>query len=170
MSFQPIATAYISWLSLEEGGREKPPSGAIYAATAKFSEQSDEFFSVVLRRFVVLSNRTKLSNIMILQRPKVRGINKKNVDFGKKVINNRVHHSHRASSSQYGTGRLWKTVGHNPLLYDLDFFAPELVVDKLSPGTKLWITEGPRTVAQGEIVSVDAELVNKIRSECKSWV
>jgi hypothetical protein len=50
MSFQPIATAYISWLSLEEGGREKPPYGTIYAATAKFAEQSDEFFSVVMRQ------------------------------------------------------------------------------------------------------------------------
>jgi hypothetical protein len=43
-------------------------------------------------------------------------------------------------------------------------------VDKLSPGTKLWITEGPRTVARGEIISVDAELVNKIRSESTSRV
>jgi hypothetical protein len=116
MSFQPIATAYISWLSLEEGGREKPPSGTIYAATAKFAEQSDEFFSVVLQR---------------IHRPRVF------TDIEK---------------------------------YDLDFFAPELVVDRLSPGTKLWITEGPRTVAQGEIVSVDAPLINKIRSESKSRV
>lgn len=115
MSFQPIATAYISWLSLEEGGREEPPSGNIYAATAKFSEQSDEFFSVVLRE---------------VHQPKY--------------------------SSQ--------------IRYDLDFFAPELVVDKLSPGTKLWITEGPRTVAQGEIVSVDVPLINKIRSERTSRV
>jgi hypothetical protein len=58
----------------------------------------------------------------------------------------------------------------SPKKYDLDFFAPELVVDKLSPGTKLWITEGPRTVARGEIISVDAELVNKISSESTSRV
>jgi hypothetical protein len=115
MSFQPIATAYISWLSLEEGGREKPPSGTIYAATAKFAEQSDEFFSVVLQR---------------MHRPRFTPTEK----------------------------------------YDLDFFAPELVVDRLSPGTKLWITEGPRIVAHGEIVSVDAPLINKIRSESKSRV
>jgi hypothetical protein len=115
MSFQPIATACISWLSLEEGGREKIPSGTIYASTAKFAEQSDEFFSVVLRQ---VREPTYTSQIR----------------------------------------------------YDLDFFAPELVVDKLSPGTKLWITEGPRTVAQGEIVSVDAPLINKIRSERTSRV
>jgi hypothetical protein len=115
MSFQPIATAYLSWLSLEEGGREKLPSGNIYAATAKFSEQSDEFFSVVLREV----------------------------------------HQPRYSSQ---------------IRYDLDFFAQELVADKLSPGTKLWITEGPRTVAHGEIVSVDAPLINKIRSERTSRV
>ncbi len=116
MSFQPIVTAEISWLSLEEGGREKLPAG-IYAATAKFSEQSDEFFSVVLRQ--------------------VHGV------------------------------RLGFPF---PMKYDLDFFAPELVVDKLSPDTKLWITEGPRTVAQGEIISVNAALINKIRSELRSRV
>jgi hypothetical protein len=115
MSFQPIATACISWLSLKEGGREKPPPGTIYAATAKFAEQSDEFFSVVMRQ---------------------------------------VHL--RITSS--------------PEKYDLDFFAPELVVDKLSPGTKLWLTEGPRIVAHGEIVSVDAPLISKIRSERTSRV
>jgi hypothetical protein len=115
MSFQPIATAYLSWLSLEEGGREKSPSGTIYAATVKFSKQSDEFFSVVMRE-----------------------------------THQPVYTSH--------------------IRYDLDFFAPELIVERLSPGTKLWITEGPRTVAQGEIVSVDVPLINKIRSERTSRV
>jgi hypothetical protein len=130
MSFQPIATAYISWLSLEEGGREKPPSGTIYAATAKFSEQSDEFFSVVLRPF----------------HPQSPDQDKENAEWP------------------------WLRLTSFSEKYDLDFFAPELVVDKLSPGTKLWFTEGPRTVAQGEIVSVDAPLISKIRSERTSRV
>jgi hypothetical protein len=130
MPFQPVATADISWLSLEEGGREKPPSGTIYAATAKFAELSDEFFSVVLRPF----------------NPQSPGQDKENAE---------VH---------------WLRLTAFPKKYDLDFFAPELVADRLSPGTKLWLTEGQRTVAQGEIMSVDTALINKIRSESKSRV
>jgi hypothetical protein len=121
MSFQPIATAYISWFSLEEGGREKPPSGTIYAATAKFAEQSDEFFSVVLRPF----------------HPQSPDKDKENAEL----------HCLRHTAF--------------PEKYDLDFFAPELVADRLSPGTKLWLTEGPHTVAQGEIMSVDTALISR---------
>lgn len=37
---------------------------------------------------------------------------------------------------------------------ELGFLAPELVLDKLAPGVKLLITEGPKTVAECEIMSV----------------
>jgi hypothetical protein len=158
MSFQPIATAYISWLSLEEGGREKPPSGNIYAATAKFAEQGNEFFSVALRRssLVAFSNRTRLLE-----------------NRRRRMTDSKIKHQYpylakiREGAIASISCRMF---GDNRLFYDLDFFAPKLVMDKLSPGTKLWITEGPRTVAQGEIVSVDAALINKIRSERKSRV
>jgi hypothetical protein len=45
---QPVATARIRWLSPAEGGRGSPPAGPVYAATAHFADEPDQF-SVVLR-------------------------------------------------------------------------------------------------------------------------
>ena len=46
----PVALADIYWLAPEEGGRKQPPSGPVYAATARFAEDApDQLFSVVLR-------------------------------------------------------------------------------------------------------------------------
>src|SRR5437868_3456946 len=45
----PVARAQIDWLTPSEGGRPEPPSGPIYAATARFAEDAeDQLFSVVL--------------------------------------------------------------------------------------------------------------------------
>jgi hypothetical protein len=47
---EPVALAQIHWLSPAEGGRFKPPSGTVYAATARFAaDPAGELFSVVLR-------------------------------------------------------------------------------------------------------------------------
>ncbi|NHC34245.1 hypothetical protein [Scytonema millei] len=43
------ATAKVYWLTPERGGRKVPPSGSVYAATAQFDEQENEFFSIVIR-------------------------------------------------------------------------------------------------------------------------
>jgi len=53
------------------------------------------------------------------------------------------------------------------LIYHLDFFAPELVLDQLIPGKKIWITEGLRTVAEGTITAIEAA---KIRPQHTSPV
>ncbi len=43
------AVARVRWLSRSEGGRETPPPGPIYAATARFADDDGQLFSVVLR-------------------------------------------------------------------------------------------------------------------------
>ncbi len=45
---QPIAKVRLRWLTPAEGGRTKPPTGPLYAATARFGDDT-EVFSVVLR-------------------------------------------------------------------------------------------------------------------------
>ncbi|MDV2992071.1 MAG: hypothetical protein N4J56_001725 [Chroococcidiopsis sp. SAG 2025] len=49
MAPKVLATAKVYWLAPEQSGRKFPSSGSIYAATAQFDEQKDEFFSIVLR-------------------------------------------------------------------------------------------------------------------------
>ena len=250
MSFQPIALASISWLPLSEGGREKLPTGDIYAATAKFSEQSDEFFSVLLRRdhrpsknqdivnlsrkgipeieeYMTLAQRLILYRLSDQCRQRLSDrycqfvrelmivLEQKgymscrifscvdDIEYATFIVNLGPEHQIQLLVSDYDiicteirdgrelikmriegvealdqlqdfVDRLDNTEGTRQvplcLIYDLDFFTPELVVDKLSPCTKLWITEGLRTVARGEIISVDAELVSQIRSESTSRV
>jgi hypothetical protein len=47
---QPIALIHLRWLTPREGGRQAPPSGPYFAATARFDMDSqDELFSIVLR-------------------------------------------------------------------------------------------------------------------------
>jgi hypothetical protein len=46
---QPVAQARIRWLTSDEGGRQAPPPGPVYAATARFAgDPLNEQFSVVL--------------------------------------------------------------------------------------------------------------------------
>lgn len=100
--FQPIASACIRWLTPDEGGRQKQPSGPIYAATAHFQDSS-ELFSVMLK--------------------------------------------FAGSPSQNG---LQKDV-------ELTLLAPDKLPDivaRLVPSTRLVITEGPRPVAECDIVAV----------------
>ncbi len=49
MTTQVLAKALVHWLGSDQSGRSKPPSGPIYAATGRFADREDEFFSVVLR-------------------------------------------------------------------------------------------------------------------------
>lgn len=49
MTTQVLAKALVHWLGSDQGGRSKPPSGSIYAATGRFADREDELFSVVLR-------------------------------------------------------------------------------------------------------------------------
>jgi len=124
MSGKPIGTVRIRWLSLEEGGRKNKPTGEIYFANARFSEQGEELFSVVLRPLPEKSSAfTSFDDIR-------QGLT----------------------------------------YYDLDFFAPELVVDQLIAGNKIWITEGPRNVAEGTITAVEATLIQQIRQQHTSPV
>jgi hypothetical protein len=129
MSGKPIGTVRICWLSLEEGGRKNKPAGEIYFANARFSEQGEELFSVVLRPLSEKSSPvTFIGNTLHIQ---------------------------------------WDSLIYD---YDLDFFAPELVVDQLIEGKKIWITEGPRNVAEGIITAVEATLIQQIRQQHTSPV
>ncbi len=123
MSFQRLATSRLRWIPPEQGGRKSVPTGSIYAATARFSENGEKFFSVVLRRLP-----EKFGSLTVII----------DVDGG--------------------------------LAYDLDFFAPELVIDQLIPGKKIWITEGPRNVAEGTITAIEATEIQKIRQQHTSPV
>jgi hypothetical protein len=50
MSLEPVAQLHLRWLPPAEGGRAAPPSGPVYAATARFAETSPvDMFSIVLR-------------------------------------------------------------------------------------------------------------------------
>ena len=49
MTPQVLAKVLVHWLDSDQGGRKAPPSGPLYAATARFAERGDELFSVVLR-------------------------------------------------------------------------------------------------------------------------
>lgn len=47
---QPIVVTHVRWLAPQEGGRRAPPSGPVYAATARFQgEPLNELFSIVLK-------------------------------------------------------------------------------------------------------------------------
>ncbi len=118
MSGNSIGKVRIRWLSLEEGGRKNKPTGEIYFANARFSENGEELFSVVLRPLPEKSSSFTLINDV-----------------------------------------------YQGFVYDLDFFAPELVVDQLTPGKKIWITEGPRNVAEGTITAIEATEIQKIRQQ-----
>ena len=93
----------IHWLTKEEGGRNSPPQGPTYAATARFAGEA-ELFSVVLRWDPALPS-----------------------------LNGQRH-----------------SVVHMALLFPDRL--PEFTA-KLTPGCRLDITEGPRTVAIGEILA-----------------
>jgi len=123
MSFQRLATLRLRWIPPEQGGRKSVPTGSIYAATARFSENGAEFFSVVLRPLPEKSSAFTLI-----------------------------------------------TDVRQGLTYDLDFFAPELVVDQLIPGKKIWITEGPSNVAEGTITAIESTEMQKIRQQHTSPV
>lgn len=49
MTPQVLAKAKVHWLDPDQGGRSKPPSGPVYAATGRFADLGDELFSVILR-------------------------------------------------------------------------------------------------------------------------
>ena len=45
----PVATVQLRWLTPDEGGRQAPPRGPTYAATAHFADETvEQSFSVVL--------------------------------------------------------------------------------------------------------------------------
>jgi hypothetical protein len=124
MPAQFLAIAKLHWLDAAHGGRQKPPAGLLYAATGRFANDQNQLFSLVLR-------------------------------FPTENAN--------ASHPSVGNGSLGFTTPESlakskiPIRLDqaeLGFLAPELVADKLAPGVKLLITEGSKTVAECEIVSV----------------
>lgn len=114
--FQPVASVRLRWLTPAEGGRPKPPSGPVYAATAHFENETN-YFSVVLT-------------------------------FG-------------------------DTTSHNGLLtgVELTLLAPDKLPDivaKLVPSCCLVITEGPRPVAECEILTVQKKEFNPGKSRLVS--
>jgi hypothetical protein len=105
---QPVARAEIYWLTPGEGGRLQPPSGPVYAATARLVEDAaDQDFSLVLR----------------------------------------------TTEGSPGDGARMRKVNLTLLWPDN---LPE-VKARLQPGSKLLISEGARTVARGEVLSVSME-------------
>lgn len=103
---QPIAKVRLRWLTPEEGGRTKPPTGPLYATTARFLDDM-EFFSVVLRFTEVTPPN-----------------------------------------------------GPPPQEVELTLLAPDRLPDiaeRLVPRQRLLITEGPRPVAECEVLSVAKE-------------
>lgn len=121
MEPQLLATAKVHWLDSKRGGRKALPSGSIYAATARFTDQEDELFSVVLR-------------------------------FPLKEASHR-----QLPSGTLGSLRSLQVEKRSLRILDeaeICFFAPELVENKLYPGVKLLLTEGPQIVAQCEIQNV----------------
>lgn len=122
MEPQLLATAKVHWLDSKRGGRKALPSGSLYAATARFSDQKDELFSVVLR-FPLKETSPKQLPFDLLASL-----------MGQQVENQ-----------------------PSPRILDeaeIGFFAPELVENKLYPGVKLLLTEGPQIVAECEIQNV----------------
>jgi translation elongation factor EF-Tu-like GTPase len=49
MSKQNLATVSLDWLTANQGGRKRPIGTADYAATAYFTEENEQLFSVILR-------------------------------------------------------------------------------------------------------------------------
>lgn len=122
MEPQLLATAKVHWLDSKRGGRKALPSGSIYAATARFTDQEDELFSVVLRFPLKEASHRQLpfGTVGFLRSLQVED-----------------KRSHRILDEA-----------------EIGFFAPELVENKLYPGVKLLLTEGPQIVAECEIQKV----------------
>jgi len=98
----PIAHARIKWLAPDQGGRQRPPTGPVYATTAHFGDLN-ELFSVLLRFEAATENGQNLGEA------------------------------------------------------ELTLLAPENlpdIVGRLVAGCHLFITEGPRTVAEACVLSV----------------
>ena len=105
---QPIAFTQLRWLASGEGGRQQPPAGPVYAATARFTDDR-ELFSVVLRL------------------------------------------SGKGSDGERNTQGV-----------ELRLLAPDRlpdIVSRIIPGSRLFITEGPRVVAECTVLYVRAEEV-----------
>lgn len=138
MEPQLLATAKVHWLDSKRGGRKALPSGSIYAATARFSDQKDELFSVVLRFPLKETSPKQLPSDLLASL------------MGQQVENEKVLGFIQMPPKQVENQP-------SPRILDeaeIGFFAPELVENKLYPGVKLLLTEGPQIVAECEIQNV----------------
>lgn len=138
MESQLLATAKVHWLDSKRGGRKTLPSGSIYAATARFTDQEDELFSVVLR-FPLQETSPRQSPLDLLD-----------LLLGQQVEDKEVLKFITMPSKQVEDQR-------SSIILDeaeIGFFAPELVENKLYPGVKFLLTEGPQIVAECEIQKV----------------
>ena len=110
-----VASTRLRWFSSEEGGRNAPPSGPIYTATAFFAgEDVSRAFSVVLR--LPQGDSEKVPRIT--------------------------------------QAELWLLVPDR---------LPELE-QRLTPGQRLFLCEGPRIVADGEVLAVHQEHAPELRT------
>lgn len=122
MEPQLLVTAKVHWLDSKRGGRKALPSGSIYAATARFTDQEDELFSVVLRFPLKEASHRQFPFVTLGS----------------------------LRSLQVEDQRSLRILDEA----EICFFAPELVEEKLYPGVKLLLTEGPQIVAECEIQNV----------------
>jgi hypothetical protein len=142
-----LAIAKLHWLNTAHGGRKKPPVGSTYAATGRFASDKDQLFSLVLR----FRNENALTPQSNPKYPGLRYLNPRRNSYRFR----RFEKSRQRTLQRRVGGIQWYT--RMPIKLEqaeLGFLAPELVVDKLAPGVKLLITEGPKTVAECEIISV----------------